>query len=130
MRDLYLVDSYFNVREASAAIGLPDVRDILDPINYHYAPNRTDLKHLGTAVENLVLFKAGEPNDIVRDDRQRRLFAFYQRSQYNSLDTLLPVEAIEVRVLHGETHHSWVRNDGVVTAMCERISASSHGDAR
>ncbi|WP_031505765.1 non-ribosomal peptide synthetase [Streptomyces megasporus] len=130
VRDLYLVDSYFNVREASAAIGLPDVRDILDPINYHYAPNRTDLKHLGTAVENLVLFKAGEPNDIVRDDRQRRLFAFYQRSQYNSLDTLLPVEAIEVRVLHGETHHSWVRNDGVVTAMCERISASSHGDAR
>ncbi|MET9290621.1 amino acid adenylation domain-containing protein [Streptomyces sp. NPDC003077] len=130
VRDLYLIDSYFNVREASAAIGLPDVQDILDPINYHYAPNPTDLKRLGASVENLVLFKADEPNNIVRDDHQRRLFTFYQRSQYNSLDTLLPAEAIEVRVLHGETHHTWVHNDGVVSAICERVSGASRDSSR
>ncbi|WP_199930865.1 non-ribosomal peptide synthetase [Streptomyces sp. CB02923] len=122
--DLFLVDPYLNVREASARIGLPDVEDILDPINYHYAPSRTDLERLGAGIGNLVLFKAGEPNDIVRDDQQRRLFAFYQRSPYNGLDALLPAESIEKNLLRGETHHSWVRNERLVIGMCERISTS------
>ncbi|MEU7056929.1 amino acid adenylation domain-containing protein [Streptomyces sp. NPDC046197] len=122
--NLFLVDSYFGVRQASAAIGLPGVRDILDPINYHYTPGRTDLERLGACIGNLVMFKAGEPNDIVLNDHQRRLFEFYQRSPYNGLDTLLPAESIEVHLLRGETHHSWVRNERLVAGMCERISAS------
>ncbi|MFB7273144.1 amino acid adenylation domain-containing protein [Streptomyces sp. NPDC056244] len=127
--NLFLVDPYFNVPQASARIGLPDVEDILDPINYHYAPSEANLKRLGARIGNLVMFKAGEPNDIVRDDHQRRLFAFYQRSPYNSLDTLLPAESIEIHPLPGETHHSWVRNERLVTGMCERVSAAL-SDAR
>ncbi|MER5357252.1 amino acid adenylation domain-containing protein [Streptomyces sp. NPDC002785] len=122
--DLFLIDPYFNVLQASAAIGLPDVEDILDPINYHYAPSRADLEQLGASIGSLVMFKADELNEIVRDDQQRRLFEFYRRSPYNGLDTLLPAESIETHLLRGGTHHSWVRNERLVTGMCERISAS------
>ncbi|MER6999328.1 amino acid adenylation domain-containing protein [Streptomyces sp. NPDC000410] len=122
--NLLLIDSYFNMRHASAAIGLPGVEDILDPINYHYVPSRADLEGLGAGIGNLLMFKAGEPNEIVRDDQQRRLFDFYQRSPYNGLDTLLPAESIEIHPLRGETHHSWVRNERLVADMCERISAT------
>ncbi|WP_392675510.1 amino acid adenylation domain-containing protein [Streptomyces sp. LN785] len=122
--NLFLVDPYLAVRQASASIGLPDVEDILDPINYRYEPDRADLERLSAQVGDLVMFKADEANEIVRDDQQRRLFAFYQRSPHNSLDTLLPAESIETHLLRGETHHSWVRNERLVTAMCERISAA------
>ncbi|MFE7753568.1 amino acid adenylation domain-containing protein [Streptomyces sp. NPDC057429] len=122
--NLFLIDSYFNMRHASAGIGLPEVEDILDPINYHYQPSQADLERLGAGIGNLVMFKAGEPNEIVRDDQQRRLFDFYQRSPYNGLDTLLPTELIEVHLLRGETHHSWVRNERLVGGICERVSTS------
>ncbi|MFD3654034.1 amino acid adenylation domain-containing protein [Streptomyces sp. NPDC058620] len=121
---LFLIDPYFDVRQASAAIGLPEAEDILDPINYHYAPSRKDLDRLGARTGKLLMFKAEELNEIVRDDEQRRLFEFYQRSPYNGLDALLPAESIEVHPLRGETHHSWVRNDRLVAGMCERISAA------
>nr|WP_267807610.1 non-ribosomal peptide synthetase [Streptomyces tirandamycinicus]MCY0983749.1 amino acid adenylation domain-containing protein [Streptomyces tirandamycinicus] len=126
--DLFLIDPYFDVRQASAAIGLPGTEDILDPINYHYAPGRADLEQLGASVGNLVMFKAGELNEIVRDDQQRRLFEFYRTSPYNGLDRLLPAESIELHLLRGATHHSWVRNGLLVRGICERISASSSND--
>ncbi|MDX3853441.1 non-ribosomal peptide synthetase [Streptomyces sp. AK02-01A] len=122
--NLFLIDSYFNVRQASERIGLSDVEDILDPINYRYVPSQADLERLGARIGNLVLFKADELNDIVRDDQQRRLFEFYQRSSYNGLDTLLPAESIGIHLLRGETHHSWVRNERLVTGVCARVSAS------
>ncbi|MFE0171114.1 amino acid adenylation domain-containing protein [Streptomyces sp. NPDC059002] len=123
--DLFLIDSYFNMRHAAARIGYPDVEDILDPINYHYVPDRADLQRFGARVGKLVMFKAGEPNEIVRDEQQRQLFDFYLRSSHNGLDTLLPADSIEVHPLHGETHHSWVRNERLVSAMCARMTASS-----
>ncbi|GHH81085.1 surfactin synthase subunit 1 [Streptomyces sulfonofaciens] len=122
--NLLLIDSYFNVRQASAGIGMPDVEDILDPIDYHHAPDPADLERLGARLGKLVMFKAGEPNDVVRDDRQRLLFDYYHGTPYHSLDTLLPAELIEVHELRGVTHHSWVRSEHVVSGMCERISAS------
>ncbi|AEW98055.1 MULTISPECIES: non-ribosomal peptide synthetase [Streptomycetaceae] len=122
--NLFLIDPYFDVRHASARIGLPADEDILDPINYHYTPDPADLERLGARVGSLVLFKAGEVNDVVRDDRQRRLFAFYQRSSCNGLDALLPAGSIEVRPLPGATHHSWVRDERLVAGICERVAAS------
>ncbi|MFC7817452.1 amino acid adenylation domain-containing protein [Streptomyces sp. NPDC057367] len=122
---LFLIDPYFNARHGSAAIGLPEAEDILDPINHYYDPDRADLERFGEQVNDLVLFKAGEPNDVVRDDRQRRLYEFYLRSPYNCLDTLLPAKSIETHVLHDATHHSWVRNERLVSEMCERISITS-----
>ncbi|GAA2998683.1 non-ribosomal peptide synthetase [Streptomyces fulvorobeus] len=120
--NLLLIDPYFNVRQASAAIGLPETEDILDPINYHYAPSREDLDRLAARTGKLLMFKADELNEIARDDEQRRLFEYYQRSPYNGLDTLLPARSIEVHPLRGETHHSWVRNDRLVADMCARVS--------
>ncbi|MFI1308646.1 amino acid adenylation domain-containing protein [Streptomyces albidoflavus] len=122
--NLFVIDSYFNMRHATARIGLPGVEDLLDPINYHYTPSREDLDRLDAQLGQLVMFKAQEPNEIVRDDQQHRLFEFYRQAPYNALDTLLPAESIEVHPLRGETHHSWVRNERLVTGMCERISAS------
>ncbi|MBN6037309.1 non-ribosomal peptide synthetase [Amycolatopsis sp. 195334CR] len=122
--DLLLIDPYFGMRQASASIGLPEVEDILDPINYHYLPDEADLARLADRLGNLVLFKAGELNDVVQGPHQPRMFEFYQGTPYNNLDLLLPAEAIELQVLEGETHHSWVRNTKLVKAMCERISSS------
>ncbi|SDP40361.1 N-(5-amino-5-carboxypentanoyl)-L-cysteinyl-D-valine synthase [Streptomyces sp. cf386] len=122
--NLFVIDSYFNMRHATAEIGLPGVEDLLDPINYHYTPSREHLDRLDDRLGRLVLFKAEEPNEIVRDDQQHLLFEFYRGTPYNALDTLLPARSIEVRPLRGETHHSWVRNERLVTDMCERISAS------
>ncbi|MGI5379091.1 amino acid adenylation domain-containing protein [Streptomyces sp. CA-251387] len=122
--NLFVIDSYFNMRHAAAEIGLPGVEDLLDPINYHYTPSREDLDRLADRLGRLVMFKAEQPNEIVRDDQQHRLFEFYRGTPYNALDTLLPAESIEVHPLRGETHHSWVRNERLVTDMCERISAS------
>ncbi|WDN54002.1 amino acid adenylation domain-containing protein [Streptomyces clavuligerus] len=129
IEELFLIDPYFDVRASSAAIGLPETEDILDPINYHWAPAREDLERLRANTGDVVLFRADEPNEIVRDEEQRRLFDFYQRSSFNGLDALLPAESIEVHRLHGETHHSWVRNDRLVADICARVSASSP-DAR
>ncbi|QFU92989.1 non-ribosomal peptide synthetase [Amycolatopsis sp. YIM 10] len=122
--DLLLIDPYFGMRQASASIGLPEVEDILDPINYHYQPDEADLARLADRLGRLLLFKAGELNDVVHGPHQPRLFEFYQGTHYNNLDLLLPAEAIEIQVLEGETHHSWVRNTKLVKAMCERISSS------
>ncbi|MER7045409.1 amino acid adenylation domain-containing protein [Streptomyces jumonjinensis] len=122
--NLFLIDPYFDARNSSARIGLPGVEDILDPINYHYTPDQEDLERLRAGLGRLMMFKAGEPNEIVRDEQQARLFEFYLRSPYNGLDSLLPAESIEIHQLSGETHHSWVRNERLVTGICERVSAS------
>ncbi|AXB41650.1 non-ribosomal peptide synthetase [Amycolatopsis albispora] len=122
---LLLIDPYFGMRQASASIGLPEVEDILDPINYHYQPDEADLARLADRLGEVVLFQAGELNDVVNGPHQPRLFEFYQRTRHNNLDLLLPAERIEVEVLAGETHHSWVRNEELVKAMCERISTST-----
>ncbi|MGK5641713.1 amino acid adenylation domain-containing protein, partial [Streptomyces sp. URMC 126] len=118
---LFLIDPYFDIRTATAAIGLPGVRDVLDPINHHYVPDPADLERLDASTGKVVLFKAGEENEIALDDRQRRLFAHYQRTPYNGLDALLPARSIEVHPLRGATHHSWVRNDRLVAELCARV---------
>ncbi|MER5884105.1 amino acid adenylation domain-containing protein [Streptomyces sp. NPDC001941] len=130
VEDLFLIDPYFNVRWAVEAAGLPGTEDVLDPINYHYVPEAADLERVAKDVRNLVLFKADEPNEIVRDAVQERVFAHYLRSPYNGLDTLLPAESIEVRRLRGETHHSWVRNDALVAEMGARIREPLRAEQR
>ncbi|MEU7020083.1 amino acid adenylation domain-containing protein [Streptomyces sp. NPDC046203] len=122
--NLFVIDSYFNMRHATERIGLPGVEDLLDPINYHYTPEREDLDRLTARLGRLTMFKAEKPNEIVRDEQQHRLFEFYRHTPYNALDTLVPAESIDVHPLSGETHHSWVRNERLVTEMCRRISAS------
>jgi len=128
VENLVLIDPYLGVPQASASIGLPDVEDILDPINYHYRPTREDLARLAAGVGSLVLFKAGELNDVVTGDHQRRLFEFYQRSPHNNLDLLVPAESIETHVLRGATHHSWAHHEDLVTAICERVTALVAGE--
>jgi N-(5-amino-5-carboxypentanoyl)-L-cysteinyl-D-valine synthase len=120
--NLMFIDSYFNVRRASAEIGLPQVTDLLDPINYLYQPNPADLAGLHARTGRVVMFKAGELNNVVTGENQRKLFEFYLRSSHHNLDTLLPAESIEVRTLDGETHHTWVQNDSLVVSLGAQIS--------
>ena len=119
---LALIDPYFAVREASESIGLGDVEDILEPINYHYRPTSDDLAVLQRQLGEVVLFKATEPNEIIHNEHQPELFEAYRRSAFNGLDRLLPDTDIEVQHLRGETHHSWVRNEAVVRALTTRLS--------
>ncbi|MFC6091783.1 amino acid adenylation domain-containing protein [Saccharothrix lopnurensis] len=120
---LVLIDPYLGVPRASAAIGLPDVEDVLDPINFHYRPAAADLARLADALGDVVLFKAGEVNDVVTDERQSRIFAHYQRTAHNHLDLLVPAGSIETHVLDGATHHSWVHHVDLVTTICDRVLA-------
>jgi N-(5-amino-5-carboxypentanoyl)-L-cysteinyl-D-valine synthase len=120
--NLIFIDSYFNVRQASADIGLPYVPDILDPINYRYLPNPTDLARLHARTGRVVMFKADELNNVITGEHQRKLFDFYLRSSHHNLETLLPAESIELHTLHGETHHTWALNESLVATVCTRIS--------
>jgi len=115
--NLILIDSYFNVPKALEEIGLPTVEDLLDPINYRYRPSRADLDRLAERTKTIVLFKAGEPNDVVTSEDQRRLFEHYLRTRCNNLDTLLPGYKVRVEILLSESHHSWVRNQTMVEGM-------------
>jgi N-(5-amino-5-carboxypentanoyl)-L-cysteinyl-D-valine synthase len=119
--NLFFIDSFFNVKKASAEIGLPGVDTILDPINYHYEPNEADLERLHVRTKNSLLFKATKPSETFRGERQRRLFEYYARSSSNNLDSLLPIPSFAVELLAGETHFSWVRNGRLVATIGLRI---------
>jgi N-(5-amino-5-carboxypentanoyl)-L-cysteinyl-D-valine synthase len=114
---LLLIDPYFNVLHALERAGLPGVEDLLDPINYRYAPSRADLDRLSAAIGDLVLFKACEPNEITTGEDQRRLFESYLASDFNYLDTLLPGASIRLEPLPGRTHHNWVEDQPLIAAM-------------
>jgi N-(5-amino-5-carboxypentanoyl)-L-cysteinyl-D-valine synthase len=121
---LMLIDPYFNVRHALAQAGLEHVtEDLLDPINYRYAPSRADLDMLGAAIGETVLFKAGEPNQITTGQTQHRFFESYRRSDYNHLDSLLPGARIRVVPLPGRTHHDWVLDQRTVANMSRIVAA-------
>ena len=119
--NLLVIDAYFDVPKASADLGLLTEQYLLDPINYCYAPAQTDLDRLAERIGTVVLFKAEQPNEVVSSEVQRILFAYYQDTRCNYLDTLLPLQNIRVEVLRGQTHHSWVRDRTVVTSMCRLI---------
>lgn len=121
INNLFFIDPYFDVRYASETVGLQAVRDILDPINYHYNPNIDDLKKLRTATNNVLLFKAAKPNNVFNKESQKLLFDYYHRSYFNNLDRLLPPEGISLEILHDDTHHSWVQNEQEVIRMSVNI---------
>jgi N-(5-amino-5-carboxypentanoyl)-L-cysteinyl-D-valine synthase len=118
---LLLIDPYFDVLGAQEEAGLTGAEGLLDPINYRYAPSRSDLERLDKALGDLVLFKACEPNEITTSDDQRRLFESYLASRFNHLDSLLPDARITVVPLHGRTHHDWVSDPQSVGSVSETI---------
>ncbi|MDM5179169.1 amino acid adenylation domain-containing protein [Massilia sp. DJPM01] len=121
LANLFIIDAYFAVPKASADLGLATDERLLDPINYRYAPAQADLDLLAERLGTVVLFKAEQPNEVVRSEVQRLLFAYYQDTRCNYLDNLLPQQNLRVEFLRGQTHHSWVRDSTVVTSMCRLI---------
>jgi N-(5-amino-5-carboxypentanoyl)-L-cysteinyl-D-valine synthase len=119
---LVLIDAYFDITRAVADSGLATATPLLDPINYRYRPDRAALAPLIEHAGTVLLFKAGEANDVVTSEDQRRLFSHYHRTRYNNLDTLLPDDRIRVEVMTGQTHHSWIRAPAVVEAMGRLIA--------
>lgn len=121
-QNLIIIDSYFDVKYASESIGLPHIHDILDPINYYYAPKKDALEKLSNTLSNIVLFKATKVNDIVNKKHQKLLFDFYMKSPYNNLDRLIPPNKIYLIKFMQDTHHSWVKNEQQVLSMSAAIS--------
>ncbi len=119
---LLLIDPYFDVLHALEQAGLSGVKNLLDPVNYRYAPSRASLDLLSAAIGDLVLFKACEPNEITTSEDQRRLFELYRASTFNYLDTLLPSASIQLEPLPGRTHHDWVEDQPLVAAMGRTIA--------
>jgi N-(5-amino-5-carboxypentanoyl)-L-cysteinyl-D-valine synthase len=119
---LVLIDAYFDITRAVADSSLATATPLLDPINYRYRPDRATLAPLVEHTGTVVLFKAGEANDVVTSEDQRRLFAHYHHTPYNYLDTLLPEDRIRIEVMAGQTHHSWVRAPDVVETMGRLIA--------
>ena len=120
VHSLTFIDSYFDVRSASAAIGYPDDEDILDPINWHYRPDPSALARVRGEVKHVTLFKAGKGNERARDERQGKLFAWYEESERNGLEGWVDAEVRVVR-MEWETHFSWVRNGEVLRTMADVI---------
>ena len=119
--NLIFVDSLFDVRKATTAIGLSGVDNIIDPINYRYLPETDALRHLHTHTNNILLFKATQPSEKFQGESQRKLFEYYAQSSINNLDTVLPTASISVELLPNDTHFSWVKNATTVTSMTSKI---------
>ena len=123
---LNMIDSYLDVASVSAAIGYPEDRTILDPINWHYRPDTGDLAALQESTAQICLFKAPLMNDRARDDRQTKLFEWYLASEYNGLDSLISAQRIQIESLTNETHFSWVKNDLVVERIARVVRPRPH----
>ena len=117
---LCFIDSYFDVRTVSAAVGLTEEDLVLDPINWRYQPNKADLARIKDFVDRIVLFKAPLMNERACDKGQKKLFAWYQESGFNGLDAWIPPSQIETVVMIEETHFTWVKNPSTI----EQIGAT------
>ena len=121
IRNLVFIDSFFNVKKASADIGLSEVDNGIDPINFRYRPNPTDLECCLASRPNVVLFKATKPPSQCLGENQHRIFEYYSQSQFNNLETLFPETSIHVETLLNETHFSWIHNEASVAAIGSRV---------
>lgn len=120
---LMFIDSYFDVRGATRAIGLEGEEDIIEPIHYQYTKTRADLARAVANTGNIVLFRAQKVNDVYRSEQQRILYEHYVKSEFNHLDVLVGRERIELVTLLGDTHFSWVKNEEQLVGMCSAISS-------
>ncbi|KAK2763730.1 NRPS [Arachnomyces sp. PD_36] len=118
---LMFIDSYFDVKGATCAIGFEGEEDIIEPIHYRYTPSTTDLASVVGNTSSIVLFRAQKMNDIYRSEHQRILYDYYMKSEYNSLDRLVGREAIKLVTLLGDTHFSWVKNEEQIVKICEQV---------
>lgn len=110
VKNLTLIDSYFDVRYASEHIGLYGIDDILDPINYYYTPSREDVNKLSAYTPHVLLFKASKLNNVFHNKNQQSLFKYYKEAPFNNLDRIFPEKLIIVEIFDNDTHHSWVHN--------------------
>lgn len=117
---LAFIDTYFNVRNATASIGLGDL-EVLDSIHHRYDPDPASFGAVGAATKRIVLFKAMKSNDQYKTENQRRLYEYYDKTQFNDLDRFFKNEVIELVPLTGHTHFSWAHNPRQVDGMCDAI---------
>lgn len=120
---LMFIDSYFDVKGATCAIGFEGEEDIIEPIHYRYTKSAADLAPVGAKTSDIVLFRAQEMNDICRSERQRILYDHYAKSEFNRLDVLVGRGCIQLIPLLGDTHFSWVKNEEQLVKMCLAISS-------
>ena len=125
---LIMIDSFFNVKRASDAIGLADQEDILDPINFRYQPSVKDLNVLIEKTAKITLFKATEASQLDISEEQQKLFAYFADSTFNNLDTFIDAKHFDIEEMNGKTHFSWIQDGNLVADLAERIRNLSMAD--
>lgn len=118
---LMFIDSYFDVKGATCAIGFEGEEDIIEPIHYRYTPSSADLARVAANTSNIVLFRAQKMNDIYRSEHQRVLYDHYMKSEFNRLDVLVDRGCIRLITLLGDTHFSWVKSEEQLVQMCSAV---------
>ena len=121
INNLYIIDSYLDVKSASQNIGLGHIDNILDPINYYYKPSKENLKKLEKNSSNITFFKAGKTNDIFINENQKKIFEYYHKTSYNNLDKWFSPSAFTLKTIYGETHHSWVHSKDSIKLISDHI---------
>lgn len=127
---LHCIDSYFNVRKACSAKNLGEEQAVIDIVNYRYDPSSQSMENLVAATDELVLFKAMTMNNNYDNDKQRKLYEYYQESEWNNLETIIDVAQVDLHPLHGENHVSWVENQSLLREMTKVINANVKGKVK
>lgn len=123
INNLFSIDSYLDITKAVTDLEIPKESEVIDVINHKYQKSATDFETVcSNTRNNIVLFRAALLNEMHKTVDQRRLYEYYQNTKYNNLDSLIPIQRIEVIELEKHTHNSWAKDKVVVNYIASVIS--------
>ena len=109
---LAFIDTYFNMPRVIRSIGVPYSDYNIPELEAGF------LTSIKLEIDHLVLFKASQMNNNYRTEGERRVFGYYDQSEFNDLDTLIERDRITLVTMDNDTHYSWVHNEHQVGEMC------------
>jgi hypothetical protein len=117
--NLFLVDSYCNLRKACDDLKLGAV---VDPLNYNYKPLESRLSAAQKQISNITLYRACQPNEMPNQSLEsQQVFAHYHAQPWNYLDTWIDPKCINLVNLDADSHTSWVRHESALVKICSTI---------
>ncbi|CAF1029834.1 unnamed protein product [Adineta steineri] len=123
--NIFMIDSFFNVRKASFEIGKADKVDIIGSINYSYLPmidNELFGLNITNRNTNIVLFKASRMDENFPLNDQLEFFSYYTNTSFNNLDTVVNYKHIQLFQMYGDSHSSWLFNEKQILNMCNYVA--------
>lgn len=117
INNLFFIDSYLNVTKAVKVLNISEDIEVIDRINHKYIPTAKDFELMCAKTRNIVLFRATLLNEMHKSRDQHRLYEYYQNTEYNNLDDLIPSKFICVIDLDGHTHNTWAKDTKQVKSI-------------